>query len=323
MERLPERKKGRFVNPHVEEIRRTFRDFLLWKFGYYKEDHSLNPIPQNFSYPKRELPFDSLKPSVVWINHSSFLVSIGDRHLLTDPIWSYRCSPLPFIGPKRRHLPGLNFDELPKIDFVLISHDHYDHMDKATIFKLFERFPEILWIVPTGVKTWFIREGISKVVELSWWEELNLASTFKLTAVPTQHFSGRKPHGVNKTLWSGYVIEDLIHSKRFYFVGDTGYNSHDFKKIGEKFGPFDLSLIPIGSYSPRIFMAPVHLNPQDAVQIHEDVHSRFSIAMHWKTFHLSDEPMNQPPYDLFLALQKRAIDPQKFLAVEPGTKLNW
>ncbi len=318
----PLNRKGRFINPHVGNIRRKPRDFLLWMCGYFR-DLPFEVVPEGFSFPIPEQEFDQDKPWVMWIGHSSFLINVAGKHMLTDPIWSYRCSPVRFCGPKRRHSPPLPVTQLPKIDYVFISHDHYDHLDRLTVLKLHERFPDILWIVPKGVKKWFKNFEIKNVVELFWWEEINLESTFKVTAVPAQHFSGRKTPDFNKTLWAGYVVEDLIDSKTFYFVGDTGYNQYDFKKIGETFSNIDLSLIPIGSYSPRKFMAPVHVEPLDAVNIHRDVSSTLSLAMHWKTFRLSEEPMDQPPFELFRAMRREKIDLSAFLALDPGHKINW
>ena len=321
-EDLPKTKKGRFVNPHIQNIRRKPKDFVLWAIGYYR-DHSFEEIPQSFSYPMPDISIDVKKPWVTWIGHSTFLISSSGHHILTDPIWSNRCSPVPFLGPRRKYPPGIPFFHLPKIDYVLISHDHYDHLDRPTVEKLFQKFPEILWIVPQGVKKWFENMGIKKVVELSWWEEVSIDSIFKISSVPSQHFSGRRTPDLNKTLWMGFVVESLLEAKTFYFAGDTGYNVFDFKKIGDTFSSIDLSFIPIGAYSPRRFMSPVHVEPSDAVNIHRDVKSKLSLGMHWKTFRLSEEPMEQPPYDLFCAMNKEKLDPSTFLAIDPGHKLNW
>ena len=319
---LPEQRRGRFINPHVNNIRRRPLDFLFWMAGVFKEkDFPL--VPEDFAYPLPEQDCDESLPWAQWINHSTYLVHLQGKHLLTDPVFCNRCSPVPGVGPKRRHAPALKIEQLPRIDYVLLSHDHYDHLDKAAVLKLSERFPHLLWIVPYGVKKWFKKLGIEKVVELKWWEEVHLNSYLKVTAVPAQHFSGRKGTHKNPTLWAGFVLEDLLLNKRMYFVGDTGYNEQDFKTIGEKFQTMDLSLIPIGSYAPRVFMAPVHIDPEHAVIIHQEVKSKLSLGMHWKTFRLSDEPMNQPPYDLFLALQERNIHHGDFLPIEPGDKINW
>lgn len=322
MQPLEPNTKGQYLNPHVDDIRRKPKDFVLWMLGYFR-DLPFELVPEGFSYPIPQQNFDASKPWAMWIGHSTYLISIGGKHILTDPIWSNRCSPVPFFGPKRKHPPVIPLDQLPKIDYVLVSHDHYDHLDKSTIDRLHQLHPDILWIVPKGVKKWFENFRIPNCSELNWWEEIDINSHLRITAVPSQHFSGRRAPDLNKTLWSGFVVEDLLHNKTFYFVGDTGYNPVDFKQIGQKFTNIDLSLIPIGSYSPRKFMAPVHVEPEDSVNIHRDVGSKFSLAMHWKTFKLSEEPMNQPPFDLYCSMKRKKLDPATFLAIDPGHKVNW
>jgi N-acyl-phosphatidylethanolamine-hydrolysing phospholipase D len=323
------RANQRYTNPHVKDTKRTLLDVIRWKMGYFGDRVPEHPAPQDFSFPLPEHTFDERAPSVTWINHSTFLIEIDGLHILTDPIWSQRCSPLPFLGPKRRHLPPVKLEELPKIDLVLISHDHYDHLDKKTVRALHRLNPNTLWLVPRGVKSWFERAKIYAVHECSWWDEVELAFgqiQLRATAVPAQHFSGRSASALNSTLWAGWVVEFTRASgaqKNLYFVGDTGYNPYDFKEIGQRWPSIDLSLIPIGCYLPRAFMAPVHVEPQDAVRIHCDVNSKLSLGMHWKTFHLSDEPMHQPPYDLLRALQAQKIDSATFLAIKPGYALNW
>lgn len=321
-ENHPRQLRGRYMNHHAPNVHKRTKDFFLWMIGYFK-DGEFEKAPENFSYPLPTQEFNAKKPWAMWIGHSTFLICLENKHILTDPIWSTRCSPVPFIGPKRKHAPPIPLEKLPKIDYVLISHDHYDHLDRMTVERLHMLFPEILWIVPTGVKKWFNKLEIIRVVELNWWENRNIDSTFKITSVPAQHFSGRRAPNLNKTLWAGYVLEDLHSTKTFYFAGDTGYNPHDFKKIGDHFPSIDLSFIPIGAYSPRQFMAPVHTDPKNAVNIHIDVNSKLSLGMHWKTFRLSDEPMDQPPFELLAALKAENIDPSSFLAIDPGMKVNW
>ncbi len=330
MQQLPEKVKGRFVNPHARAIRRSLWDVFLWKMGFYDNGEKNSFAPCDFSYPLPVDLIDPEKPQATWINHSSFLVKAFGLTFITDPIFSKRCSPFSFLGPKRNHPPGLSLEELENVDCVLISHNHYDHLDKKAILKIHSRFPSAKWVVPFGVGTWFLRNGISNVFEMSWWQDLSLVfvnTSLKvhITATPAQHFSGRSLRDYNKTLWMGIVVElekDGVE-KRFYFAGDTGYNPYDFKSIGSRWGYFDLSLIPIGCYSPKVFMSPVHIDPLEAVWIHKEVGSVQSIGMHWKTFTLSDEGNCRPPYDLYLALQQEGIDPLKFLAVPPGYAVNW
>lgn len=326
LQELCPKKKGRYINPHLEDPLKKPLNAFLWKMGWYDEpkEKRCAPAPANFTYPLPDKLVDTKEPSVIWINHSTFLVSYKGIHILTDPIWSSRCSPVHFAGPQRKHMPGVPFKTLPPIDYVLISHNHYDHLDRATVKRLYEANPEIQWIVPKGVKNWFLRRGIKKVIEFAWWEEHRFGKEIplRITAVPAQHFSGRAIWDFNRTLWAGYVIE-FERAKNWYFAGDTGYNPIQFKEIGAKWGKMDLSLIPIGCYVPRKFMSPVHIDPLSAVKIHQDVGSNLSVGMHWKTFSLGDEPLSQPPYDLYLAMRSAELDPKTFCAIEPGHALNW
>lgn len=312
-----------FRNPHIKDKKRSLKDVFLWRMGYFNDKTEAIKCPDHFKIHKTHALVDETRPSVCWINHCTFFIKMDGIHFLTDPIWSLRCSPVPFLGPIRRHKPALTIEELKKVDHVLISHNHYDHLDKASVLSLHRLYPDIQWWVPTGVKKWFTALGITKVKELGWWEQMNVGS-LRFTAVPTQHFSGRSLFNLDKSLWLGWVVESTCEKgKRWYFVGDTGYNPIDFKEIGKNWTSMDLSLIPIGTYVPREFMSPVHINPSEAVRIHKEVNSKKSIGMHWKTFRLSDEEEFRPAYDLLLALQNEKIDPSTFLATDPGITLNW
>lgn len=326
MQKLPEQIRGRFVNPHAKDTRRSLWDVLLWKIGLYNDAAKGSLAPKDFSFPLPEKKPSSDEPNAIWVNHSTFLINVFGLVFLTDPVWGQRCSPFSFLGPKRNHEPGLALDEIQKIDVVLISHNHYDHLDKQTVLFIHARHPSTLWVVPWGVKEWFTRLGILHVEELQWWQSFKIASENALiTAVPAQHFSGRSLRDYNKSLWAGYIVEISSQEKKkcFYFAGDTGYNPYDFKAIGSRWQHIDLSLIPIGCYSPKVFMAPVHIDPFEAVWIHREVGSMQSIGMHWKTFTLSDEGLCRPPYDLYLALKEEGIDPLTFLAAPPGYVVNW
>lgn len=310
-----------FKNPHIQDLKRNIFNAILWAFGYYNEKQPKEPLREDFQYPIQSQSFDSSRPSCVWIGHSTFLISIQGMTFLTDPLFSEYCSPIHIRLFKRRHVPALKISELPPIDYVLISHNHYDHLDEKSVCELKERFPEITWIVPTGVKKWFQKRGIDRVIELNWNESADLNDRCKIHAVPSQHFSGRKWWDQNRSLWCGFVVE--CHDKIFYFVGDTGYNDVDFRQIGKKWPSIDLSLIPIGTYIPKKFMQPVHINPKEAVQIHLDVGSHLSLGMHWNTFCLSEEPLNRPPYDLYLAMQEKNLPFHTFLPIEIGKFVNW
>jgi N-acyl-phosphatidylethanolamine-hydrolysing phospholipase D len=311
---------ARYTNPHLLDIRRTLWDFFLWKTGYYKDLKPREKPPQGFVYPAIAPRFNRTEPSVLWIGHSSFLIEIDGHTLLIDPVWDNYCSPIPYPKLRRKVAPPIPLQNLPPIDFVLLSHNHYDHLEAKTVRYLKTHHPKVEWIVPAGLSSWFYRRGITKVRELKWWENQSFAR-ISVTAVPAQHFSGRTLWDKNKTHWNGYVLETA--HKRLYFTGDTGYNPYDFKAIGDRWRGMDLSLIPIGTYVPKKFMQPVHISPEEAVQIHRDVHSRLSIGMHWKTFRLSDEPLDAPPYHLYLAMKEKNLPYSSFLPVDPGIYVNW
>lgn len=313
-------KHKRFVNPHIRCSKRNFWHILRWRTGFYKEP--VVPPPTDFVYPYTPPLFNVKLPSVVWAGHCSFILQVDSLVILTDPIWSQYCAPVKIRGLKRLHGPPMALEDLPIVDIVLLSHNHYDHLDEATVMRLHRLHPHILWVVPDRLSRWFKKRDITRVIELSWWQNHD-TPLYQITAVPAQHYSGRTLWDQNKTHWNGYVFESKRSKKRFYFTGDTGYNPVGFKEIGQNWPHMDLSLIPIGTYIPVDFMSPVHCSPYDGVEIHQDVSSKLSIGMHWKTFHLSDEPLNRPPYDLFLALQKKGLPASCFLPLEPGCLINW
>ncbi len=334
-QRIPYLKKGdRFVNPHVKGAKKGLWDFFLWQCGYFHDDARdiIADIPHDFVYPNPKESVEASKPKVSWVNHSTFLVEFEGIRMLTDPIWGERCSPSQWMGPKRLAEPAVDVSEIPSIDIVLVSHNHYDHLDKQVITQLHEKHPGILWVIPRGMRSWFNKLGISQTIELYWWEKAHVSIKghagvdFIISATPAQHFSGRGLFDKDRTLWSGFVVECRKEGKRakqFYFVGDTGYNDKDFKAIGEHFGPMDLSMIPIGTYIPHKFMEPVHICPHRAVDIHSEVASKLSVGMHWNTFRLSEEKRAQPPYDLFTQLKSKQIPPEAFRCLEIGQTINW
>lgn len=212
--------------------------------------------------------------------------------------------------------PGVALEELPAIDIVVISHDHYDSLDKGSIVRLYERDggKSTRFFVPLGFKDWFADLGISNVVELDWWDYHDEGG-LKIAAVPVHHWSQRGLISQNKTLWAGWVITSP--NFRFFFCGDTGYTPI-FKEIGSRLGPFDLSAIPIGAYEPRWFMRYHHISPEEAVQVHLDIRSRTSVAIHWGTFILTDEPLDEPPQRLERALEERGLPREAFLVLAHG-----
>jgi L-ascorbate metabolism protein UlaG (beta-lactamase superfamily) len=244
--------------------------------------------PENVPLQKKIVrPKDASKQlRVHYINHSTFLIQTQGLNILTDPIFADRASPLSWAGPKRVIRPGLEIDELPKIDVVLISHDHYDHLDLASLRELIQRDqPKVL--VGLGVKK-HIETG--QVIELKWWQEESV-SKVKFVFVPAQHSSGRGLFDQKSTLWGSFVIE--TSSETLFFAGDTGYADH-FSKIRQKFGDIDLSLLPIGAYAPRSFMKTNHMDPKEATKAHADLGSKMSLGMHWGTFQLTNEGRQRP-----------------------------
>ncbi|RMF65566.1 MAG: MBL fold metallo-hydrolase [Calditrichaeota bacterium] len=309
------RHKNRFKNPHTREIR-GWLDFLKWQLGLGPSE---GPVRDGFLSPPQQVQPDfarirnpdAARVQVTWVGHSTFLLQAAGVNILTDPIFSRRCSPVSFAGPQRLTAPGLEFAALPRIHAVLISHNHYDHLDARTVSRL---GAAPVYFVPLGLARWFAKRGIRDVVELDWWETSTFAD-LQITCVPSQHFSGRSLFDRNRTLWSGWVVEST--AGRIFFAGDTGY-SPQFKEIGEKLGPFRLALIPIGAYRPRWFMRPAHVDPREAVQIHRDVRAEFSVASHWGTFPLTDEPVGEPPVLLAEALREAGIAADRFQALRPG-----
>ncbi len=311
---------GRFSNPHVEHLRRSIWDLILWKTGYYDDSMPKLSPPSDFIYPAAPKNFIKGNPFAVWIGHSTYLVEVDGLTILTDPVWESYCSPVPLRALRRYTEPPIALADLPPIDIVLLSHNHYDHLDAKTVMALHRFHPQIEWFLPEGLSPWFLRRGIHSFIELPRWKT-HRAQRYAVTAVPAQHFSGRSLWDQNKTHWNGYVLETA--SKKLYFTGDTGYNSKEFKIIGDCFSHMDLSLIPIGTYSPQKFMQPVHVSPFEAVLIHQEVKSRLSLGMHWNTFRLSDEPLDRPPYDLYLAMKEKKLPFEAFLPIDIGTHVNF
>lgn len=247
--------------------------------------------------PAARVP-DSL--AITYVNHATFLIQTGGLNILLDPVWSDRVSPLSFAGPKRMRPPGLKFEDLPEIDLVIISHNHYDHLDIETLRKLKSLY-EPDFIVPLGVDLYLNKQEISTTAALDWWDQKAVSGEVTVNSVPAQHFSARGLFDQNKTLWSGYVLETPLGN--VYFAGDTGYGDF-FTEIGEKFGSIKVALIPIGAYKPQWFMGPIHVNPSEAIQIHKDVDAEISFGMHFGTFPLADDGMEEPANDFYEAIQK-------------------
>lgn len=235
------------------------------------------------------------------VNHATVLIQVDGVNILTDPVWSERTSPFGFIGPKRVRNPGIKFEDLPPIDFVLISHNHYDHMDLPTLAKLKHAF-DPTFIVGLRNRGLLESVGIERIIEMDWWEKHQFGA-LSIGFVPAQHWSARGLFDKRKMLWGGFIIEA---SSRIYFAGDTGWGSF-FKQIKEKIGAPDLAFIPIGAYAPRWFMKAFHINPEEAVQAHLDLGAKSSVGIHFGTFQLTDEGIDDPMKQLELAKEKLQV----------------
>ncbi|MEO1335201.1 MAG: MBL fold metallo-hydrolase [Myxococcota bacterium] len=252
--------------------------------------------------------------AVTFVNHATLLLEFESLTVLTDPVWSDRVGPFSWAGPHRARKPGIPFDKLPPIDVVLISHNHYDHLDAPTVERL-ARTHAPLFLVPLGVREWFEDRGIERVVELDWWDTFKFSERVDMVFCPAQHNSGRSPFSTDETLSGSFLIR---HPKgRVYFAGDTAYQAH-FREIARRFGPVDVGLLPIGAYAPRETMRAFHMDPRDAVQAHLDLQARVSVGMHFGTFQLTGEDFDAPPRDLARALQDFHIDSKKFSVLAEG-----
>jgi L-ascorbate metabolism protein UlaG (beta-lactamase superfamily) len=238
---------------------------------------------------------------VTFVNHSTMLVQMDGLNLLTDPIWSERCSPVSFAGPKRHRPPGIRFDDLPPIDVVLLSHNHYDHLDVPTLRRLLAKHaPRIVTALGNGLV--LTKSGLGDSTELDWWQATPLSDAVTVTAVPAQHFSSRGVSDRNRNLWCGFVISGP--SGHVYFAGDTGWGPH-FEQIRQRFSPIRLAMLPIGAYLPRWFMSPVHIGPDQAVEAHLALRASTSVPMHYGTFDLGDDGETQPVEELRAAIAEK------------------
>jgi L-ascorbate metabolism protein UlaG (beta-lactamase superfamily) len=287
------------------------KDVLRWMISRKRGNWIQQAYTNSHTRPVARVQ-DSVK--VTFINHTSFLIQGDGTNILLDPVFSERSSPFQFAGPKRMRPPGIRFADLPKIDVVILSHNHYDHLDLDTLRKL-EAEHQPQYIVPLGVKALLTRHGFRRCVELDWWDSHDVGP-LRVQSVPAQHFSGRGTLDRDRTLWCGYIIS--MNFGTIYFAGDTGYNPITFKKIGERIQNIDISIIPIGAYKPVWFMSPVHCSPEEAVKIHLDVRSKQSIASHFGTFPLADEAQEEPVRDLNIALTKHGLDATNFIALPEG-----
>jgi N-acyl-phosphatidylethanolamine-hydrolysing phospholipase D len=265
----------------------------------------------------------SLDASVTWLGHATALWRVNGLNLLTDPHLTERASPVSFAGPRREVPMPIGLADLPRIDVVLLSHNHYDHLDRATVLALNRQAGgPPLFVVPLGVDLWMRQQGIDRVQRMDWWDTLRVpgpGGEVTLHFVPAQHWSSRSPWDRSATLWGGFVLQAEVGGAplSMYFAGDTGY-SKDFADIGARFGGFDFAQIPVGCYLPRWFMQSQHVNEDEAVQIHRDVGSRFSMGVHWGTFRLCDDPIETPLDELPKARARYGVADDAFVLFALG-----
>lgn len=322
----PHHRPGGFQNNFINFQPRGLSEVLNWKWQALLEG-----VPRPPSAPIPQVAPDlafvganavagpAMQPAVTWIGHATTLVQLGGLNVLTDPIFSERASPVQLVGPRRAQPPGLALAQLPRIDVVVTSHNHYDHLDEGSVVALAaQRGGPPLFLVPLGHKAWFASLGVHHVQELDWWQTHRVGGV-DFTLTPVQHWSGRGLSDRLQSLWGGWAM--LAPDFSVYFAGDTGY-SKDFAEIGRRLaaprGGFDLALIPVGAYEPRWFMTEQHVNPPEAVQMHRDLRARRSLGIHWGTFELTDESLDEPPRALARARQAAGLAEDDFFVLAVG-----
>jgi L-ascorbate metabolism protein UlaG (beta-lactamase superfamily) len=301
----------RFYNPGAERRPRSWGAVLKWQF---RRDRA--PWPETVidsAYPPPPSACSDAEMVVTFIGHASFLVRFGGLTILTDPIFSRRCSPVSWAGPARARPPGLALAALPPIDLILLSHNHYDHMDLPSLRALRARHDSAV-LTSMGNAARLRRIGFSNVTALDWWENTELTG-MRLTATPARHFSARSLWDRNRTLWCGFFLE--AQGRRLLFAGDSGQGGH-WAEIGARLGAPDLALLPIGAYEPRWMMAPVHMNPEEAVAAHIALRARQSLGMHFGTFRLTDEAIDAPVQGLAAALDHQGRSQTEFFTLGFG-----
>lgn len=302
-----------FAPPNLWE-RLTFLPMRTWTTTFHTRTAHLPRVENDGSALKN----NRTDATVTWVGHSTLLIQLDGVTILTDPQWSERASPVTFAGPKRLMSPGVSFEQLPTVDLVVISHDHYDHLDVDTVQRL-ARTHHPLFLVPLGLKAWFTAIGITEVEEMDWWESRQVRG-LTITCLPAQHFSGRSLWDRNRRLWSSWALAG--GTKRVFFAGDTGYYPV-FKEIGVRLGPFDLAAIPIGAYRPASMMKMTHITPEEALQVFADVQGQHFVAIHWGTFDMTEEPIEEPPLRLEAEANRLRLDPSRVWVLKHGETRGW
>lgn len=291
---------------------RSAKDFLTWFFN-----RNLEPWTNLTNKTNTLLNIRPTSLNVTWINHATVLVQVDGVNILTDPIWSERASPFSWLGPQRQVPPPIPISELPPIDAVVISHNHYDHMDLASLEQLNSLYQPV-FITPLANKHYLESAGITNIIELDWWQAHSINSV-KITATPAQHWSKRTLFDANRALWSGFYIQGLQQS--VFYAGDTAYQAH-FKLVKERLGPPSVALLPIGAYKPQWFMQRAHTSPEEAVLAHIDLKANISVPIHYGTFKLGDDSPESALSDLEKAIVTHHLDNKAFSILAPGELLS-
>ncbi len=312
--------RGGFRNPNPGFHRPD--SWTRWSFFAARAWQSFT-APRTFSAPRVANDGHALRggpaaPTITWVGHSTLVVQLEGLTILTDPHWGPRASPLSWAGPRRLGAPGLAFEDLPRIDVVVISHDHYDHLDAATVTRLAAAH-DPLFVVPLGLKAWFRESGITRVQELDWWGG-HVYRGVRFVCVPAQHFSQRSFFDRDTRLWASWVIVGT--SRRLYFGGDSGYFT-GFKEAGRRLGPFDVAALAIGAYRPPAIMQFVHTTPEEAVQAFEDLRASVLIGIHWGTFDLAEEPLGEPPVRMLAEARRRGLAESRTWILKVGETRAW
>lgn len=307
-----------FVNVEPFEIKQN--DVIKWRQERIQNKY---PQPPKAGYRAfqnqwwQQADFNVKHDAVWWLGHSTVLFKLGKQTVLTDPVYSDRISPITFAGPKRHTPAAATVEELPEINVVVISHDHYDHLDLPSIKALLKRFPNIEFLVPLGLKLLMKQQGARRISEMDWWDSHTVDKTL-FTFVPARHWSARGLLDKNASLWGGWVMNN--HKRNLYFMGDTGYSSQ-LAEISQRLGKIDFAAIPIGAYAPRWMMEAQHIDPAQAIQLHQELDCRRSLGIHWGAFELADEPLDEPPELLAQLLKEKQIDSDDFKVIPMGDYL--
>jgi len=306
---------GKYFKNQDDVPEHGFKDFWKWTTNRDQGPWKRSSTPPEEKAFAKRVATGELK--LTFVNHTTFLIQYDGLNVLTDPVWSKRVSPVSFAGPLRFTDPGVRFEDLPPIDVVIVSHNHYDHMDIPTLKQL-EETHKPLFLVSLGNRELLVDAGLGSVIEMDWWDERILSNNQSVTYVPATHFSGRGLGDRNRTLWGGFVLQTT--GGPVYFAGDTGWGKH-FEEVKERFGAPRVSLLPIGAYKPRWFMSPVHISPAEAVEAHLLLDSKVSVASHFGAFALADDGQEEPLEELIRVMAEKNIEDNRFLVLNRGTTL--